>query len=383
MSRPGVGGLPLIVAVAAAMLAVFAAQSLSVLAVLAALACIAAGRHRGMLHDRLVVAAALLVLLMAASALWSLAPARSLQTAGAAGSVIVAGALAAAALRVEGLGRWRMALLAGFLLLVLLLLFEMASAGTLRGWLTQAVGAVPRRWGAETLSRPVVLVCLLAWAVALALRGWMRVLPLLLAAIVVSVAELHTARFGLAAGIAGAAVVWVIGPVAVRAAGYAVAAAVIAMPMLVAFVLEPSRWQWLAEFRNSALHRLYIWSFVNDFVFERPLYGWGAEASRSLPGGDRPAPSGGFLIQLHPHNGAMQVWVELGLAGALLAAAIVVIVTSRIAALPERRHQAVGLGLFATATSFWLFSFGIWQAWWLGALVIGACAFAVALKADR
>ena len=88
----------------------------------------------------------------------------------------------------------------------------------------------------------------------------------------------------------------------------------------------------------SAAHRLLIWDFVILRIAERPLLGWGMEASRSLPGHATTPPGGpgplrpgwrrdarlagrrAELLPLHPHNGALQLRLELGWPGVLLAA---------------------------------------------------------------
>lgn len=383
MPNRAIGGSLAVAACLAAALAVFAAQSLSVLAVLGALALFVAARGWTVLFRPAVVLPLAVILLVALSALWSLAPARSLQTAAASGVVILAAGLAAAVPAERRLAHAGPAMLVMFALAALLLVIEIAGQGNLRAVLNQAAGTVPRRWGVETLSRPVVLVSLTAWGAALCLEGWRRLVPLVIAAAVTFIAHLYTARIGFAAGLLAALLAWWLGPRVVRAVGWIAALVVLAMPLIVRFALVPSQWEWLAGVRNSGLHRLYIWQFVNQFVGQRPLWGWGAEASRSLPGGDQPAPTGGFLIQLHPHNGAMQVWVELGGIGALLAAAIILIATTSIARLASPAQRALGLGLFVTALSFWLFSFGIWQAWWLGALALGIAAFKVAAASPQ
>jgi O-antigen ligase len=383
MPNRAVGGSLALLACLAAALAVFAAQSLSVLAILAALALFAAARGSAVLRRPAVLLPLAVIVLVALSALWSLAPARSLQTAAASGVVILAAGFAAAVPAERRLAVAGPAVLVLFGLAALLLVVEIAGQGHLRALVNQATGTVPRRWGVETLSRPVVLVCLVAWGAALCLAGWYRAVPLIAAAAVTFVAHLYTARIGFAAGLLAALLAWWLGPRLVRLAGWVAAAVMLAMPLIVRFALVPSQWEWLAGVRNSGLHRLYIWQFVNGFVGQRPLWGWGAEASRSLPGGEATAPSGGQLMQLHPHNGAMQVWVELGGLGALLAAAIIVVFAMAIARLASPAQRALGLGLFVTALSFWLFSFGIWQAWWLGALAMGIAAFKVAAASPQ
>jgi len=74
-------------------------------------------------------------------------------------------------------------------------------------------------------------------------------------------------------------------------------------------------------------------------------------------------------LPLHPHNGALQVWLELGAVGALVGALIVLVVVSRLtseALTPTAR--AAGLAAFATAAIEMSLSYGIWQSWWIATL---------------
>jgi O-antigen ligase len=79
------------------------------------------------------------------------------------------------------------------------------------------------------------------------------------------------------------------------------------------------------QLANSAVHRFAIWHFAIDRIAERPLLGWGLDASRALPGGSdliedprlpELARMGGLWMPLHPHNPALQWRLELGLPGA-------------------------------------------------------------------
>ena len=70
----------------------------------------------------------------------------------------------------------------------------------------------------------------------------------------------------------------------------------------------------------SAAHRLLIWSFVGDRIAEHPLAGWGLNSSRAIPGGKDPIEPGASWLPLHPHNAPLQLWLELGVPGAVLLA---------------------------------------------------------------
>jgi hypothetical protein len=72
----------------------------------------------------------------------------------------------------------------------------------------------------------------------------------------------------------------------------------------------------------------------------------------------------------HPHNAALQIWVELGLVGAMLAAAVVVCALRGLLDLPTAK-LAPRLALFAGAASAAMVGHGAWQGWWAAALGAG------------
>ena len=203
----------------------------------------------------------------------------------------------------------------------------------------------------------------------------------------------ETARLATIAGL-GAALFSLAAPRLVpKLVGAGVAVLILLMPLLVAFIPQiPS-----ASLPPSAVHRLVIWDFAAARIAERPLAGWGLEASRAMPGG-RARPDAATLdrlnitapaqraflasphvevMPLHPHNGALQLWLELGGIGALIGAALMLALgfaASRSAA------PAVGAGMLASAAVTGMLSFGLWQAWWVASLLLAMVALALLPK---
>jgi len=106
--------------------------------------------------------------------------------------------------------------------------------------------------------------------------------------------------------------------------------------------------------------RLDYWSHAVDWIALRPLRGWGLDASRMFGPG----------IKLHPHNVPLQIWMELGVVGAVAAAALWFVAFMRLSG-PTR---SLGAGAAAASAVVYLLfglNFGVWQEWWLalGALV--------------
>lgn len=146
-------------------------------------------------------------------------------------------------------------------------------------------------------------------------------------------------------------------------------ATVISMPFVVESVLpatetlntiDPKDGGW-----ESEIHRFHMWRFVADAITNGPLgYGFGADASRNFPGAGEKIMWGIELMPLHPHNGALQVWLELGAIGiAVLAAALIIIYRSS-KEMPKQ-DMAILAALLAAYLVPWLLSYGVWQSWWV------------------
>lgn len=112
----------------------------------------------------------------------------------------------------------------------------------------------------------------------------------------------------------------------------------------------------------SYAERMNYWSYAIDFIAQHPLRGWGLDASRTF----------NPLIQLHPHDGSLQVWLELGVIGAIGAATFWGVTLVRLS---RPVHDPALAALAACAAVYLLFgaiNFGMWQDWWLalGALIV-------------
>ncbi len=138
-----------------------------------------------------------------------------------------------------------------------------------------------------------------------------------------------------------------------------------------------------------------IWNYAVGHIKGKPLAGSGFDATRGLysqkdrielrfpdnAGGKNWGPIWYEPIPLHPHNAILQVWLELGAFGALILLALLVSVVRAIARfIEDRLARAVALGSLTTGLAIASISFGIWQSWWLGSILLGG-AFLVAVLA--
>ena len=141
---------------------------------------------------------------------------------------------------------------------------------------------------------------------------------------------------------------------------------------------------------NSGYHRLVIWQTTVARLKERPVLGFGFDASRTLydktqkvkivkydKNGEIWWGSDFEPIPLHPHNGVLQVWLELGAAGAMLLLGFMVVVIRSAATVKGRVTRAATFGGMTSALMIVSISYGVWQSWWQASLWLCAALIAV------
>ncbi|OXE36873.1 MAG: polymerase [Phenylobacterium zucineum] len=124
-----------------------------------------------------------------------------------------------------------------------------------------------------------------------------------------------------------------------------------------------------AKVSLSWSERMGYWAHAQEWISDDPARGWGLDASRMFGPG----------IQLHPHDAALQVWLELGLIGAVAAAVVWVSIFASLYRPRPDVQVAAGAGCGAVYLTFNAFSLGVWQEWWV-ALGAMACAICIALQ---
>jgi exopolysaccharide production protein ExoQ len=244
------------------------------------------------------------------------------------------------------------------------------------------VSTLSLRFDASSLNRASAVIAISVWIAASVVarrHGWR------IACLLPAWAALVAPAFESLAAVAAGAIAACAAAVVSRARR--TARALMLAAIAGAFVLMPLLPNW-APFRayfadrardGSVWHRAEIWFFVAERIAERPLLGWGLNAARALPGGKEQIQPGVERLPLHPHNGVLQLWVELGLVGAALGAAIAVAATLH-ATSPARdvstrvaMTTALAAGLTVVSVGY-----GLWQGWWMAALwLIAALARAV------
>lgn len=390
IERPGDGRLGLVIAVFALLLAplgLLAAKAVVPLVLAAAvLGGLAAGRSAlpwRALDRASVIAFGLFMGWCLITAAWSPNPASAVGLAVRVSVLVLALLyLAALAQRLPESGRAlvRRAFCAGFAITAVLVAVELA----FRTPILAALGGVP---GGDywRLNRGVSALTVLIWPLAALLWQWNArwlawVLPPALLALVVPSAS-AASILALSAGIAAAALSALGRPAARAVMAVAVLASLFGSPFIgpLAHKAGLARADFLAQ---SAQYRLHIWNVVSERIAMRPLFGWGFDASPDLPTeGVQPFEEGAKIIPSHPHNGALQIMVETGLVGTLLALAILVLLCRRIDVLaPAQRTAATAMLVAVLAIAGT--AYGLWQSHWL-AMIGAAVAVFIATQPMR
>ncbi len=117
---------------------------------------------------------------------------------------------------------------------------------------------------------------------------------------------------------------------------------------------------------STAQHRVEIWRFALGKAFAEPWWGWGFETSRAIPGGDVVYQGERKFIPLHPHNSVIQILLELGIVGLMLWTAGLSLVMRRWrkVAMPAFHRATAGAAMVAYL-SIGFTAFGAWQTWWI------------------
>lgn len=121
-------------------------------------------------------------------------------------------------------------------------------------------------------------------------------------------------------------------------------------------------------------HRLVTWSYVGERIREHPIVGHGFDASRTF---DATFKTRGFdmsVVSLHPHNAGLQIWLETGIIGAILAVVFLWYLGLEALKFAQggRARAMATAGVFAPVILISSVSYGVWQNWWWATLFITA-----------
>ncbi len=335
---------------------------------------------------------------------WALGPDHGAVTIFRVAALALAGVLAMGMARLGDLGGSRLllaGLAVGVVAATVLLVADVTTGNGLSAEVARFKGALPlpESWKSQ-LNRGATVLALLVWP--LALLVWRQRWRWLLASIVLAMVALlfvdsFATRLAMGSGAVTLLVVRAWPTAGLRVLKGMLVVATLALPQVMPRLPAPpvtfDSMPWLPL---SAHHRLVIWHFAAERIAEHPLWGWGMDASRTIPGGDEtvwiedyyPLTHGvrrvisGALMPLHPHNAILQWRLELGVPGALAAAVALWCLVGRIQRSPEldRGGRATAAAVCVAGMVVSCVSYGAWQSWWLASLWLAA---ALCLAAGR
>jgi O-antigen ligase len=144
--------------------------------------------------------------------------------------------------------------------------------------------------------------------------------------------------------------------------------------------------QYVRQLPMSWKHRVVIWEYASNKILKKPFLGYGMDSTRFL---GRNVPK--IVIDpynpvekqtkvpqliLHPHNGILQIWLELGLVGVLFFCALIIGIFRKIAMLENDKIAfSTAIAMFSNFFVIFSLSFGVWQNWWLAGCLLAASFF--------
>jgi O-antigen ligase len=313
------------------------------------------------------------------SLVWTVRPEAAFLALGEAVIPISAGAILIIRWRIAPPPKWlfetlakAMLIAAGLIALELLLNFP----------LRQAYGG---RLGPYVHNRPVVTLLLLLWPVLswALLCGRKKLSLILLSALmlVVAISDSEAAKLGLLAAAGTSILVYFFPERISRILIVGLLGFIWIQPIFgdVVAHLAPPRLIELTKAGHSK-ERIEIWQAFGEVARKHPVIGTGFASTASMK--DHPVVrkvARGLRRPLrmgHPHNAYLQVWVELGVPGALILSWFTLWGMRRLSEQSVSTRR-MGLSALMCASAIALVSHGAWQGWWIAALTLVAALFSI------
>ena len=118
----------------------------------------------------------------------------------------------------------------------------------------------------------------------------------------------------------------------------------------------------------SASQRLEIWEFVSRKIMENPWTGFGIDSTRYITFNGRMVYYKDDMI-IHPHNISLQIWIEFGVIGIILASFILAYLFQSIR-YQSYRDQILPVIIFSSSFIILFVSWSIWSSWFVGLLLL-------------
>jgi len=188
---------------------------------------------------------------------------------------------------------------------------------------------------------------------------------------------------GLAVGILSAVVVLaalivsILLPRAAFKLAIAVAIAAIVFAPLVGLISQNLPKDWVAQLPLSWEHRVAMWDFTANKIWEAPFFGHGFDAVRTFDDTMVLGRAENWrIVSLHPHNAGLHIWVETGLVGVILSCgAIWLIGKTLLQRVANSTAFAMGAtGFIVAAAIISSVTYGVWQDWWWASIILAGAS---------
>lgn len=151
--------------------------------------------------------------------------------------------------------------------------------------------------------------------------------------------------------------------------------AMLAMPFVVSYAFEnlPGFFDEVYFFKEGYVGpRLEIWDYISQKIMDSPWIGHGLEFTKTYDAFNNPGRYTSNTSVLHPHNFILQIWIELGLVGILMAASLLSFAVYKIYNINNFQLKKITLSVLVGFLVVSSFSHGTWQSWWIGLMFISA-----------
>lgn len=129
----------------------------------------------------------------------------------------------------------------------------------------------------------------------------------------------------------------------------------------------------------SASMRLENWDFISRKIMENPWTGFGMDATRSIDDFQSRQLYFPSNVIMHPHNMALQVWIEFGVPGIFITIGFLGFLLRRFLNLPQTQRR-LPFTVFCTVIVFLMISWSMWSGWLLALMIYAAGLTVLALK---
>ncbi len=129
--------------------------------------------------------------------------------------------------------------------------------------------------------------------------------------------------------------------------------------------------------------RMEIWDYISRKVYESPLWGHGLEFTKTYNDFDTQARYFANTAVMHPHSYILQIWIEFGVLGILLALAVLGVFISFIFRHMVGKEQKTALTMLLGFLLVSLVSHGMWQSWWVSLAFMLSSLIIISVKCKK